>query len=129
MSKAIEAIYRNGHIELPPGVQLPENTPVTVIVPERQAQAWYHNHIERREDTCGGYPVIKGTRTPVRAIIESSQTLSVEQILQGLPHLTREQVEAAIVYYAHEPALVDEDIRRNQDALNELMSQPWPVSE
>jgi predicted DNA-binding antitoxin AbrB/MazE fold protein len=37
MSKAIEAIYRNGHIELPLDVRLPENTRVTVIVPESAA--------------------------------------------------------------------------------------------
>ncbi|HVG20277.1 MAG TPA: antitoxin family protein [Blastocatellia bacterium] len=34
MSKEIEAIFRNGRIELPPDVQLSENTRVRVIVPE-----------------------------------------------------------------------------------------------
>lgn len=84
--------------------------------------AWYHDYIECREGICGGYPVIKGTRTPVRAIIESSRALTVEQILQSMPHLRREQVEAAMVYYIHEPELVDEDIRRNEETLNQLMS-------
>jgi AF2212-like len=36
MSKEIEAIFRNGRIELPPDVQLSENTRVRVIVPEMQ---------------------------------------------------------------------------------------------
>lgn len=34
MSKEIEAVYKNGKVELPPDVQLPENTRVKVIVPE-----------------------------------------------------------------------------------------------
>ena len=34
MSKSIRTIYRNGQIELPPEVQLPDNTLVTVILPD-----------------------------------------------------------------------------------------------
>jgi hypothetical protein len=34
MSKSIRTIYRNGQIELPPDVQLPDNTYVTVILPD-----------------------------------------------------------------------------------------------
>ena len=37
MSKSIRTIYRNGQIELPPEVQLPDNTYVTVILPEDAA--------------------------------------------------------------------------------------------
>jgi len=34
MSKSIRIIYRTGHIELPPDIQLPDNTYVTVILPD-----------------------------------------------------------------------------------------------
>jgi hypothetical protein len=34
MSKSIRTICRNGQIELPPEVQLPDNTYVTVILPD-----------------------------------------------------------------------------------------------
>jgi hypothetical protein len=34
MSKTFETIYRNGRIELPADVHLPEDTRVTVIVPD-----------------------------------------------------------------------------------------------
>ena len=37
MSREIEAIYRNGQLELPPDVHLPENTRVMVIVPDSAA--------------------------------------------------------------------------------------------
>jgi len=86
--------------------------------------AWYTQYIEYQEGVCGGYPIVQGTRTPVRAIIEASRLLSVEQILQSMPHLTRQQIEAALVYYIHEPQWVDEDIRSNAAALQGLMSQP-----
>jgi predicted DNA-binding antitoxin AbrB/MazE fold protein len=34
MSKTIETMYRNGRIELPEDLQLPEDTRVTIIVPD-----------------------------------------------------------------------------------------------
>jgi len=37
MSKTIETIYRNGRIELPADVRLPEETRVTVILPDDAA--------------------------------------------------------------------------------------------
>jgi uncharacterized protein (DUF433 family) len=85
--------------------------------------AWYHERIECQAGVCGGYPIIKGTRTPVRAIIELSRVLNVDQILHSMPHLTREQIEAAMAYYIHEPKLVDDDIRSNEAVLRELVSR------
>ena len=38
MSKSIRTIYRNGQIELPPEVQLPDNTYVTVILPDELSE-------------------------------------------------------------------------------------------
>ena len=86
--------------------------------------AWYHEYVECQAGVCGGYPILKGTRTPVRAVIEASRTLNVKQILQSMPHLTRPQVEAAMAYYLNEPQRVDEDIRSNTVVLQALMSQP-----
>ena len=85
--------------------------------------AWYHEYIECQEGVCGGYPILKGTRTPVRAIIEASRVLNVKQILQSMPHLRRPQVEASMAYYIHEPQRVDEDMRSNAAVLQALMSQ------
>ena len=34
MSKTIETVYRNGRIELPADVHLPEDTRVTIILPD-----------------------------------------------------------------------------------------------
>ena len=37
MSKSIKTVYRNGQIELPPDIQLPENAQVTIILPDDPA--------------------------------------------------------------------------------------------
>jgi len=49
----------------------------------------------------GGKPVIKGTRIPVYFILELlSNEWSVDDILREYPHLTREDVLAALKYAA-----------------------------
>jgi uncharacterized protein (DUF433 family) len=48
-----------------------------------------------------GKPVIKGTRITVELIVRKiADGFSVQDILEGYPHLTREQVIAALDYAA-----------------------------
>jgi uncharacterized protein (DUF433 family) len=48
----------------------------------------------------GGRPIIRGTRTPVSSIVGYYKMgLTVEEILEGLPHLTAAQVFEALSYY------------------------------
>jgi len=56
-------------------------------------------------DLRHGEPVLAGTATPVRAVAELwNQGLSPEEIPLRLPHLTLQQVFAALHYYAgHRP--------------------------
>ena len=94
---------------------------------EKEGAAWYHKYIACVPGVCGGYPTIKGTRTPIRAIVEYSRSWNVIEMITNLPHLTQQQVHAALIYYVHEPGLVDEDIKRNEEAWKELTSRSWPV--
>jgi len=49
----------------------------------------------------GGKPVIKGTRISVQFILELlTAEMSIDEILVEYPHLTREDVRAAIEYAA-----------------------------
>jgi len=49
----------------------------------------------------GGKPVIKGTRISVAFILQLlASGMSVEDILKGYPHLTKEAILAAIDYAA-----------------------------
>ena len=46
-----------------------------------------------------GKPVINGTRITVEQVLESlSETTSIENVLNAHPHLTEEQVHAALVF-------------------------------
>lgn len=75
----------------------------------------------------GGYPCIKGTRTPVRTIVELYRDIypgDLEEIMRALPHLTREQIDAALRYYKDCPEPVDEDIRTNEEAIKRIITVP-----
>ena len=83
-----------------------------------------HHMITCTPGVQGGYPCIKGTRTPVRAIVEYYEMYDgdIDEILLDLPHLNREQVQAALDYYRDSPELVDEDIKRQWDASLKLLT-------
>ena len=75
-----------------------------------------HSLITRDPGVCGGEPIIRGTRTPVRAIKEHLRMgESVEEILEHLPYLTVEQIHAALEYYRHHKREIDELIELNND--------------
>ncbi len=68
----------------------------------------YRARIIRDPRICGGEPVIKGTRVTLRTVLASlADGDSVEQILEGFPTLTPEDVRAAIAFAA---ASAEEDL-------------------
>ena len=73
------------------------------------------NYITAEKNILGGEPIIKGTRTPVRAIVEIWRLgTSAEEIPKGLPHLTLAQIFAALSYYSDHQDEINEYIRRNR---------------
>jgi uncharacterized protein (DUF433 family) len=57
-------------------------------------------YIGRHPQILGGEPIIVGTRTPVRAVVENWRLgYAPEEIPQHLPHLTLAQVFAALSYF------------------------------
>jgi uncharacterized protein (DUF433 family) len=59
-----------------------------------------HRYIVRDDDILSGEPIVTGTRTPVRAIVELWRMgLTPEAIPTSLPHLTLAQVFDALSYY------------------------------
>ncbi|MCD5417268.1 DUF433 domain-containing protein [Candidatus Bipolaricaulota bacterium] len=55
--------------------------------------------IEINPKVMVGKPVIKGTRIPVELILKMlSQGISNEEILEEYPHITEEDVQAALAY-------------------------------
>lgn len=72
-----------------------------------------YRYITRKEKS--GEPIIKGTRTSVRAIVENWRMgLSPEDIVRGLPHLTLAEIFEAMSYYYDNKAEIDEYIERNR---------------
>ena len=77
-------------------------------------QATEHLYIVRDDRILGGEPIIKGTRTPVRAIIETWRMgIAPEEILTGMPHLTLAQVFDALSYYGDHQDEIDDYIECN----------------
>lgn len=67
------------------------------------------------EHILGGEPIIKGTRTPVRAVAEIWRLGTMpEQIPQHLPHLTLAQVLDALSYYSDHQAEINAYLGRNR---------------
>ncbi len=64
------------------------------------------DRIERNPKVMMGKPVIKGTRIPVELILRKlSEGATLEELLDAYPHLSREDIQAALAYAAETLAL------------------------
>lgn len=90
-------------------------------------QATRHRYIITDPDILSGEPIIEGTRTPVRAIVEMwRQGIPAETIPAHLPHLSLAQVFDALSYYSDHQAEINEAIARNRipdDLLDPLLDR------
>jgi uncharacterized protein (DUF433 family) len=78
-------------------------------------QATKYLYIVRDDQILSGEPIIKGTRTPVRAIVETWRMgVAPEEIPKGLPHLTLAQVFSALTYYSDHQDEINNYIERNR---------------
>ena len=74
-----------------------------------------HRYIVRDDAILGGEPIVVGTRTPVRAVVELWRLgVAPEEIPGHLPHLTLAQVFDALSYYADHQAEIERHIEQNQ---------------
>lgn len=74
-----------------------------------------HRYIVRDDGILGGEPIVRGTRTPVRAVVELWRLgVGPEEILTHLPHLTLAQVFDALSYYADHQVEIQAYIDQNQ---------------
>ncbi len=78
-------------------------------------EATEHLYIVRDDRILGGEPIIKGTRTPVRAIVENWRLgIAPEEIPSHLPHLTLAQVFDALSYFGDHQDEILRYIERNR---------------
>ena len=72
-------------------------------------------YITRNAAILSGEPIIVGTRTPVRSIVEMWRLgVSPEEIPLHYPHLTLAQVFDALSFYQDNMAEINEYIKRNR---------------
>ncbi len=61
----------------------------------------YQEHIERRPEIMMGKPIIKGTRITVEHVmLKLAGGYTVESLLKSYPHLTHDQIKAALEFTA-----------------------------
>ncbi len=82
-----------------------------------------HPYIVRDPAILGGEPIITGTRTPVRAVVELwRQGTAPEEIPTHLPHLTLAQVFDALSYYSDHAIEIQGYIEQNRIGDDEIDS-------
>lgn len=75
----------------------------------------HHLYIASDDSILNGEPIIEGTRTPVRAIVELYRMgIAPEEIPVHLPHLKLSQVFGALSYYSDNTAEINEYIHTNK---------------
>ncbi len=70
-------------------------------ITEATAMVNYHDIITRDPQVCGGQPVIRGTRVPLRTVLASlADGDSIAEILRDFPTLTEQDVAGVIAFAA-----------------------------
>lgn len=77
-----------------------------------------HPYITSLKDYCGGSPTIRGTRFPVRSVVNYvlRQGISPEELVKEFAQLTLAQIYDALSYYYDHKEEIEKDIRENSQA-------------
>lgn len=103
-----------------------------MAIPEPTQEKASHPYITRRAGTCGGKPIIVGTRMRVSqiAIEYEEMEMTPGAIVEAHPHLTLAQVHAALSYYYDHVREIRDDIRAGEEFVEELRKEyPDPLAE
>lgn len=74
-----------------------------------------YRYITTDEKILSGEPIIKGTRTSVRTIVENWRLgYAPEEVPTHLPHLTLAQIFEALSYYSDNQVEINAYIERNR---------------
>lgn len=80
-----------------------------------------HPYVTEAKDILGGEPILRGTRTPVRAVVELWKFgLVPEEIHSRLPHLNLAQVFDALSYYQDHRTEIEGSIAANRITEHDL---------
>lgn len=117
----VQAVYEKGVLKPIQPLDLAEQQVVQISLnPETTTD---HPYITQTPSVCGGRPVVRGTRIPVKVLVGYYRLNYKEtEILAGFPNLTAAQLYDALSYYYDHQAEIDADIEANElsDVLNKF---------
>lgn len=109
----VQATYENGVLRPVHPLDLAERQVVQISLdPESTTD---HPHVTQTPGVCGGRPVVRGTRIPVKALVGYHRMgYTLTEILEGFPGLTAAQLHDALSYYYDHQAEVDADMEADE---------------
>jgi len=77
-----------------------------------------HPHVTQDPDLVSGSPVIRGTKFPVRSVVQYvlRQGLTPEELVRDFAYMSLAQVYDALSYYYDHQAEIDREIAENTEA-------------
>ena len=106
--KVIQVVYENGVLKPMQTLELAEHQVVEIGLQPKEID---HPYITQTLGICGGRPVIRGTRIPVKVLVQHHRMGdSVDKILAGFPGLTTAQFYDALSYYYDRQVEIDADL-------------------
>lgn len=110
----IQATYENGVLRPDQPLDLEERQIVQINLLTGPGTN-LHPHITQTPGVCGGRPVIRGTRIPVKALVTYHRmNYTLTEILEGFPGLSAAQLHDALSYYYDNQAQMDADIAADE---------------
>ena len=74
-----------------------------------------HPYVVRDPNILGGEPIVKDTRTPIRAIVEMWRSGNTpDEIIARVPHVRLAEVFDALAFFEDHSAEILEHIQRNK---------------
>ena len=109
----VQATYENGVLRPTRPLGLTERQVVQISLNPKATTD--HPHITRTPGVCGGRPVVRGTRIPVKVLVRYHQMgYTSTEILSGHAGLTPAQLYDALSYYYDHQAEIEADIKADE---------------
>lgn len=109
----IQATYENGILRPTHPLGLAERQVVQISLSPKITTD--HPHITQTSEVCGGRPVVRGTRIPVKVLVRYHQMgYTSTEILSGHVGLTPAQLYDALSYYYDHQAEIEADIKADE---------------
>jgi uncharacterized protein (DUF433 family) len=112
-SQVVQATYENGVLRPVHPLELAERQVVQIRLDTETATE--HPYVTQTPGVCGGRPIVRGTRIPVKALAGYHRMgYTLTEILEGFSGLTAAQLHSALSYYYDHQAEIDADIEADE---------------